>query len=704
MARNTVSTSPSTFTYKCGQTFSSSSDQLREPIPADDCDGLESDNDTFIALSSLPKMAIKRGSYQNEDGSLSPQVHQLMFLVQQYVARDVKYEHPETDDQSYRPPCDVQHEVSEPVRFAGRVDENRPQQQEIGDETELCSRMEELAIYCYGGDENIECRITDERAHGRSNQDEVDTTKHVEDRDSSKPETENLDELVKQAKLSTATTSRLRVHPIMTANMTVKGIRVPQLPRGRDEGYSGSEFGNAKTCNPDNIHAKDAGENFRYRFRFSEKEVLQLLDDDEASAESALNPALFNTYRRLSTNSKIIVAVPLRRNSFSMKRNSLKSFGGFGSAHVANIATPEVAGASALSHVTKSATNLWTVRRKSTSACHIIASSMPLSRRNSSIFSVTKQQILGSSSKKKVIASPSKSTSGPPRSSSASSSPSPVPTTQNQILLRVRERMSDGVPELVIVKKPVHFVMWHWNDRCVCVPFMNATNYMELGPAQHDIMLRQLRYIKLMMYELPWAKAHLRALLSKYTAKELSKKELYPQLNALGEQVQSDISSRAKQHHALIARKHRLKVTLTLATSVVNDTKMSKSGRRGRPHTSRLLYDPTFPLQLRWRRKHGEWSTEYLAVDEIQVIEGSDDLRATSGAETFGRETIKTVAVLADPESCLSFVTPTRSLNLQVASSLHREWLANAMRDLVSFAQQHEAIQATTDIVMDNNS
>ncbi|UIZ25920.1 hypothetical protein KXD40_006106 [Peronospora effusa] len=119
-------------------------------------------------------------------------------------------------------------------------------------------------------------------------------------------------------------------------------------------------------------------------------------------------------------------------------------------------------------------------------------------------------------------------------------------------------------------------------------------------------------------------------------------------MNALDEQVQSDISSRARQHRAL----------------VVNDTKMTKSGRRGRPHTSCPLYDPTFPLQLRWRRKHGEWSTEYLAVDEIQVIEGSDDLRATSGAETFGRETIKTVAVLADPESCLFFVTPTRSLNL----------------------------------------
>ena len=256
--------------------------------------------------------------------------------------------------------------------------------------------------------------------------------------------------------------------------------------------------------------------------------------------------------------------------------------------------------------------------------------------------------------------------------------------------LRARERMSNGVPELVIVKKSVHFVIWHWNDRCVRVPFMNAANYMELGPAQHDIMLRQLRYIKLMMYELPWAKAHLRALLSKYTSKELSKKELYPQLNALGEQVQSDISSRARQHRALVARKQRLQVTLTLATSAVNNTKMTKFGRRGRSHASRLLYDPSFPLQLRWRRKHGKWSTEYLAVDEIQVIEGLDSSWVTSGAETFDRENQTTAVVVADPESCLSFVTPTRSLHLQVTSALHREWLANAIRDLVSFAQQHE--------------
>lgn len=263
------------------------------------------------------------------------------------------------------------------------------------------------------------------------------------------------------------------------------------------------------------------------------------------------------------------------------------------------------------------------------------------------------------------------------------------------MVLRVRERSSDGVPELVIAKKPVRFVVWHWNDRCVRVPFMSAANFMELGPAQHGIMLRQLRYVKSMMHELPWAKSHLRSLLSKYIAKEVTKEELYPQLNALGQQVQHEISSRAKQHRLLTARKQRLTVTLTLATSVVNDTLVTKFGRRGRPHASRLLYDPTTPLQLRWRRKHGERSVESLIADEIEVIEAPDISRLSGGAGTFGRGNKKAAAAVAvDPESCLSLVTPTRSLDLQVASALHREWLANAVRDIVVFAKQYKAAKS----------
>ncbi|RLN46854.1 hypothetical protein BBJ29_005813 [Phytophthora kernoviae] len=104
------------------------------------------------------------------------------------------------------------------------------------------------------------------------------------------------------------------------------------------------------------------------------------------------------------------------------------------------------------------------------------------------------------------------------------------------MVLRVRERTNGGVPQLVITKKPVRSVVWHWNDRRIRVPFMNSANFIELGPAQHGIMLKQLRYVKSTMHDLPWAKAHLRALLSKYTAKDVTKEQLYPQLNALGHQ------------------------------------------------------------------------------------------------------------------------------------------------------------------------
>lgn len=45
----------------------------------------------------------------------------------------------------------------------------------------------------------------------------------------------------------------------------------------------------------------------------------------------------------------------------------------------------------------------------------------------------------------------------------------------------------------------------------------------ELGPPQHALMLRQLRYVKSVMCDLPWAKGALRDMLTKYTSKEYVK-------------------------------------------------------------------------------------------------------------------------------------------------------------------------------------
>ncbi|TDH73959.1 hypothetical protein CCR75_008712 [Bremia lactucae] len=264
--------------------------------------------------------------------------------------------------------------------------------------------------------------------------------------------------------------------------------------------------------------------------------------------------------------------------------------------------------------------------------------------------------------------------------------------THTQMVLRVRAR--EGVPELVIAKKPVRCIVWHWNHRCIRVPFMRAANVIDLGPIQHGLMLHQLRYVKSMMYDFPWAKAHLRSLLSRYTIKEVTKEELYPQLNALGQQVQREVALRTKQQRLLTARKQHLTIALTLATSVVNDTVLTKVGRRGRMHASRLLFNPKKPLELRWRHKHGERSFESLAVDQIKVIEGIDNANLSGRLGAVGRGSKKT-AVAVDPQSFVTLQTPARSLDLQVASALHREWLAKGMRDIVAFAQQYKASRAT---------
>ncbi|KAL4139125.1 hypothetical protein PRIC2_002623 [Phytophthora ramorum] len=808
MASNNPSTSSPRVAFRSGPTSPPVSGNAQ--VPPYDSDGLESDDDTLLALSSFAKMEASRAPRQNEAGNFQqnkavisstvvlddhadcldivqqaidaaedalarcpkyerrealtellmhakleqakkvsqtrginagtyhranlwaamlmqvqemgrnypkdPQVHELVYLVQQCVARSAKHEVPEDDDHGYSHPSEDQQKNGDSV-------DDETQQQEIEDDADLYGRLGEAEVdidVVLGSDDDIGYRITEDIVDSASNQTEdgedvdAESSKPSDGDKSSHREDTEIEELVEHVKPakrsapSSVATPRLRVLlPILTANITVKGVQVPRLPRGSNGTSNSAESSKPSTPVTGKTSSKTAERNSRLKFQFPEKELLQLLEDEEAEAGSARSPSL-HSYRRFSPNSKITGAVPLRRKSFSMKRSPLKStaFAGFGPLNVGpRIVSAEMGRASASPSITKPSKQLWAARRKSTTACHINAPSVSFSRRNSRSFSATKQQILAISSKRMTAASPNKASSGSPRSPSTSSSPSPVPSTQTQMVLRVRERTSDGVPELVISKKPVHIVVWHWNDRCIRVPFMSAVNFMELGPAQHGIMLRQLRYVKSMMHELPWAKAHLRSLLSKYTAKEVSKEELYPQLNALGQQVQREIGSRARQHRALTARKQRLTVTLTLASSVVNDTLVTKFGRRGRPHASRLMYDPTSPLQLRWRRKHGERSIEYLAVDEIQVIEVPDSSRLIAGAGTFGRGNKKAAAAVAvDPESCLSLVTATRSLDLQVASALHREWLANAVRDIVSFAQQYKSAKANTASSSDSSS
>ncbi|RLN14335.1 hypothetical protein BBJ28_00014162 [Nothophytophthora sp. Chile5] len=664
-----------------------------------------------------------------QHASIWAAVHQLVFLVQQCVGKTMKPEVPEEEDQQDPRKPDDQQQESE---SDGKTQEER-QQQEFSDEAELCGRLGEAAVDVdlASDDDEVEQMILSDEGE-ESNQTEDDSEggglsvkeTNPRDHDARRDETEveDVDELVAPdaaspvaRELPPIAITRLRaLLPILTADIKVKAVQEPRPPRGGVSRAPSNSTGSSGASN------KAGSKNSRLKFQFHEAELLRLIaeDDEDVNCRTGSTSSLASrssiqphSHRRFSSAAAITGTVPLRRKSFSMKRSPLKSASIVGFApHSAGprFNIPENSKASSPIAPVK-ANQHWAARRKSTSACYTTSNPLASRRTGKSpgkSFSVTKSSQI-SKKKATISAAASLARSASGLSSSSSTAPSlqastPMPPQmQTQMVIRVRERKGDRVPELVIAKKPVRFVVWHWNDRCIRVPFLSAANIMPLGPAQHGIMLRQLRYVKSVMHEFPWAKAHLRALLSKYTAKEVSKEELYPQLNALGQHVQREIGQRARQHRALAARKQRLTVTLTLATGVVNDTFVTKFGRRGRPHASRLLYDPSSPLQLRWRRKHGERSVEFLAVDEIQVVEipdASPRASANGGTGAFGRGNKKAAAAVAvDPDSCLSLVTPTRSLDLQVASSLHREWLANAIRDLVSFAQQYKAASGNAD-------
>ncbi|KAG6615092.1 Shikimate kinase [Phytophthora cinnamomi] len=240
-----------------------------------------------------------------------PQVHQLVYLVQQCVARGEKHEVPEHDEHNSSHPCNHQQEHIEHV-----VGETH--QEGLEDDTDLCGRMGEAAVDVSGvldDNDDIGYRITEDILEPESNQAEDesdDESKHEDDRDTSShrddTEIEELDEPVKHAKKFAAPspTTRLRVLlPILTANIIVKGVQVPRLPRGSDGGYSSSDSEKPSTTAASKPASKAAGRSSRQKFQFPEKELLQLLEDEETRPGSALSPGLLSSYRRFNPNSKI---------------------------------------------------------------------------------------------------------------------------------------------------------------------------------------------------------------------------------------------------------------------------------------------------------------------------------------------------------------------------------------------------------------
>lgn len=474
-----------------------------------------------------------------------------------------------------------------------------------------------------------------------------------------------------------------RVLPHSMLSVTVadpmkRSVQEPKPPRGGGGNSSGVGGNNdfAKTGS-----GTGAARGSRLKFQFPDVELshededgLDNIDEEKSDRHRGASPmeALSSSAspsrhaylqrRRFSTSAVISTTVPLRRKSFTMKRSPAKRI----AVTMERETSEAVADATGSKPPAAAAPSRWATRRKSTSAC------FPTARASRSPAKWKFDRTGGSNQNW------STTTSGGPKRDSTLSLASP--RSSGQMVVRVRERKLDGIPELVIRKKPAaRFVVWQWNERQVRIPLM-----IQLGPQQHGIMLRQLRYVKSVMHDFPWAKAHLKDLLSSYTKKDMTKEQLYPQLNHLSRHVQEEIGSKAQKQRLLTAKKHHLTMQLTIAAGVVNDMRMVKFGRRGKPHDTKLCYDPSDPTRLHWLRKSGEKSDEFLPVDEIDV---------RSNSAQFNTSVIKRVArkYPLDPECCVSLVTGVRNLDLQLKSSLQRDWLLNALHDIISFAKQYKA-------------
>lgn len=436
--------------------------------------------------------------------------------------------------------------------------------------------------------------------------------------------------------------------PAASLSLTVaepvkRGVQVPRPPRGGSGAGSGGKPTTSTTS--------------RLKFQFPEDELQDWTDDGEEQDEhkataTRASPALLlrnKTQQRRRFTASVVTSnatasVSLRRKSFTMKRSPHKSAS-------IQAAFPETNGLP-LEH-------RWAMRRRSTSAISRVGSKSPSSWRPSG--------------RDPFAAAAAAATSS--ANIAAALVPASGSTSCSQMVLRVRK--ADGKPEIVISKQSApRFVVWQWSDRRVRMPLA-----MALGPQQHGLMLRQLRYVKSVMHHFPWAKTQLRGLLASYTKKDMSKEELYPQLSTLNHQVEQEMASKQHKQKALTSKKNHLSLQLSIATSALNELQVTKFGRRGRPHETKLSYDPRDPMRLCWFRKNGDKSDEWLALDDLRILDGSESelLRKASRKHA---------------DCCVMLVTSTRSLDLQLKSAMHRDWLVNALKDVVAFALQYKAAGA----------
>ncbi|KDO24845.1 hypothetical protein SPRG_09678 [Saprolegnia parasitica CBS 223.65] len=227
--------------------------------------------------------------------------------------------------------------------------------------------------------------------------------------------------------------------------------------------------------------------------------------------------------------------------------------------------------------------------------------------------------------------------------------------------------------------KPLNMSLFSLHPNAAAIP----APVLELGLQQNAIMLRQLRYVKGVMHELPWAKSRLRDMLSHYTQKDLTKEDLFPQLSHLSVQVQDDLDAKAKAQKHVIEAKAKQATTLQLAKGIINELTIVKYGRRGKPHETKLYYDETHPCVLYWQSKQGDRSSSFLPLHSVKAIE------VGHVTHVFKRAARKHADL--DPSRCLSLVTEDRTLDLRLPNTLQRDWLLKALQDAVQYAVQYRA-------------
>ncbi|RHY24220.1 hypothetical protein DYB32_008933 [Aphanomyces invadans] len=227
--------------------------------------------------------------------------------------------------------------------------------------------------------------------------------------------------------------------------------------------------------------------------------------------------------------------------------------------------------------------------------------------------------------------------------------------------------------------KPLNLSLFTFHPAAAAIP----PPVLELGPQQNAMMLRQLRYVKGVMHELPWAKSRLRDMLSQYTQKDLSKELLFPQLSHLSTQVQDELTSKSQAQKSLLETKSKLTVTLQLAKCVINDLHILKFGRRGKPHETKLFYDECHPCMLYWQSKQGERSNAYLPLHGVKAIH--------IGMETAVLKKAAKKTPSLDADCFLSLVTDDRTLDLKLKNVLQRDWLLKSLREVVDYAIQYRA-------------